>query len=447
MTECTTPMLFSFLEKKPVVADFDGGEISSHGGALLLGDVDRELGLTAQLAACIEDERDPNRVTHTLADLVAQRVYQIALGHPEANASDDLRLDPMVKVAAGRAPETGKPLASQPTISRLENQVGERELFRMSAVILQQFLAKYAGEAVSEIELDIDSSEDPAHGQQQLVLFNGFYDSYCYLPVFVHASVNGGEQQEPIAAVLRPSNDNHKGVLSIVRAVVRRLREAFPKAKIRLRADGGFGSPQLYTLLEAEGVGYHLGLAKNQKLVRLIEPLMAQVRYLYQWRRTKVCAYGEIRYQAKSWEKERRVVVKAEILEDGKENPRFVLVHDCEAEPVEEYGRYCARGDDENRLKELKLDLRSDLTSCHRFLANQFRLLLTVAAYLLLRAVRDRLQGTELARAQVGTLQRVLLWVGARVKESVRRVRIYLPTSYRYRRLFRRAAGQAIAAA
>jgi len=441
MTECTEPMLFSFLDKKAVVADFDGGQVSSYGGTLLLAQVDQELHLSERLAACIDDTRDPVKVEHPMPELVGQRVLQVALGYAQAAASDYLRHDPVLKTVLGRAPETSGPLASQPSMSRLDNMPGAKELFRMGEVLLQPFIEKRQPWEVRHIVLDIDSSEDPTHGQQELAFFNKFYDSHCYLPLFMHASVNYGEQQEPIAALLRPCNKgNTYASVTLLRLIIGRLKKAFPLARIHVRADGGFSCPELYDMLEDEHCDYHIGLGQNSRLLRLFQPQLERARYVFLQRREKVTVYGEVMYQADSWRQPRRVVAKLEILADGKENPRFVVVRQQTATPFMHYHFFCQRGDSENRLKELKLDLRSDLTSCSSFLANQFRLLIALAAYILYRALRDKLKGTALSKAQVGTLRQFLVLVGARVVETVRRVRILLPSSYPHQECFRQAA-------
>lgn len=441
MTECSGQMAFSLLPKKPVVADFDGGDISSHAGVLLLAQVDRELRLTERLAACMRDARDPAKVVHSLPALIAQRVYQVALGYMEGSAAQHLRHDPLLKVAVGNAPQSDGPLASQPTISRLDNRADSKALYLMSKVLPDIFIERHPERDVKSVLLDIDSSEDPTHGQQEFTFFNAFYKSYCYLPLFVHVSIDCGKNQEAVAAVLRPINKGNKlAVVAVMRRIIARFKEAYPNATMHLRADSGFAFPELYKLLEAEGVSYHIALGKNKRLERLIEAAMEDVAR----RRkpgTKVTEYTEILYRADSWKKPRRVVVKLEILEDGKRNPRFVTVStNRKASPKVHYRHYCRRGDSENRIKEMKVDLNSGLTSCSHFLANQFRLLVAAAAYTLYRAVRDKLQGTELANAQVGTLRQALVLIGARVVESVRRVRVYLPTSHPYASLYRQAA-------
>ncbi len=443
MTECSGQMAFSLLPKKPVAADFDGGEISSYGGLLLLAKVDRELRLTEKLAACLPDDRDPSRVDHTMRQLVAQRVYQVALGYMQGDAADRLRHDPVLRTAVGKAPQTEGPLGSQPSISRLDNRPDPRALCRMGEVLLGAFVQRHPKEKVKSILLDVDSSEDPTHGQQEFTFFNAFYDNYCYLPLFVQASVNCGEEQEVIAAVLRPCNKGNKlGVVAALSWIIRRLKAAYPGVKIHLRADSGFAFPEFYELLDAEKVRYHIGLAQNKRLLRLIEAPLEALRQQHR-PGVKLTQYIEVEYQADSWSQPRRVVAKLEVLEDGKRNPRFVVVSGKVASAWTHYRFYCGRGDSENRFKELKLDLRSDLTSCNNFLANQFRLLMAVAAYMLYCALRDKLKGSELGRAQVGTLRQRLVLVGARVIESVRRVRVCLPTSYPEQALFRQAGGVA----
>lgn len=444
MTLCNEPMKFSFSGNKPIVADFDGGEISSHGGDILLAQIDQLFRVSERIAACFVDKRDPLRTQHTIEEMVAQRIHQIAMGYPEADASDALRYDPVLRMAAGRLPESEGPLASQPTISRLENTADSKTCFGMAEALLDTFVLRYPAKEVEHLLLDIDSSEDKTHGQQEFTFFNKFYDNHCYLPLFVHVSVNGGEQQEPVAAVLRPCNKgNTYGVVGLMRQLIERFKSAYPGVKLHVRADSGFAFPELYELLEAEGVSYHIAFGKNSRLLKLVEPQMERLRQEFMQRlapREKATIYHEVMYKAGPWNKERRVVAKLEILPDGKENPRFVIVSGPKAHPFAEYHFYCQRGDSENRIKELKLDLRSDLTSCHRFMANQFRLLLSLAACMLYRALRSKAADTELAKAQVGTLRDKLMRIGVRVVESVRRVRLYLPTSHPYQALFRQVA-------
>jgi len=436
--------------QKPIVADFSGGTLSSDGGLLLLADLDRQRGLTAAMAACLEDRRDPAKVQQPLLDLFRQRVYQIAAGYEDANDAQTLRQDPLFKVAVGRAPETDPDLGSQPTLSRLENGVTRRELRRLAEALVRHFLQRHQGEPVVRVVLDLDATEDPTHGQQELNFYNHHYRSHCYLPLLVYATVTvlgpaGARrelpEQELLVALLRPVN---KAACFRARAVLRRLvpllRQTWPGLEVIVRADSGFAHPELYAYCEAAGVGYCFGLAKNAVLVRRTEPWLTDARTAYQAQpepaagelRPAVREFGQFLYQAQSWDRERLVTCKAEVMAQG-ENPRWLVTGNLPAdlqEPAARYRFYCQRGDRENRIKEWKCDLRADKTSCHRFAANQFRLLLHTVAYVLWQAARQVLTGTELAKAQVRTLQVKLLKVAARVRESQRRVYVQLASSY-----------------
>lgn len=450
MTECSVDLTLFPLAKKPsaggsgkaVVVRNDGGALSSDAGVLLLREIDDELGLIEKLAACIRDGRDQSRVQHAIVVLLRQRIYGIACGYEDCNDARDLRVDPALKMAVGRAPGESD-LASQPTLSRLETGVGWRECWRMSEALVESYIAAHRRQPPRRIVLDADATDDETHGTQQLSFFHGYYDHHCYLPLLVFAQIEGAGEQEPIAAVLRPGN-KHAGhrAMALLRLLVKRLRAAFPRCRIELRADSGFALPEVYEGCERLRLPYSISLPKNSVLLEMIEPAMHTARAIHAEIGEKVQLFGEFRYQAKSWSKERRVVFKAEVMSQG-ENPRFVVTYRIPRQPESAYRHYCMRGDPENRIKELKVDLHADRLSCHGFWSNQFRLLLHVAAYLLMQSMRTRLQGTALAKAQVGTLRLRLLKVGARVVETVRRVWVHLPTAYPYAHLWPRLVSAA----
>ena len=455
MTECSTQLTLFPLPKKPVLVRNDGGALTSDAGVLLLREIDERLRLTERLASCVVDRREPAKVQHSILALLRQRTYQMLLcevaslrstsrlrlrglplwdpegpiGVLKGNDADTLRSDPALKLAVGRAP-TGADLASQPTLSRLENAVAARECWRISEVLIACYLERHRKRPPSRIVLDVDATDDETHGHQQLSFFHGFYYHHCYLPLLVFAQAEGKGEQELVAAMLRPGNV-HAGfrAMAILRQVVKRLRAAFPRSRIELRADSGLALPQVYEGCEQIGLPYTVSLPKNERLKAMAEPWRQEARALYTESRQKAQVFGEFRYAAESWETQRRVIVKAEVMEKG-ENPRFVVTNRAGTEPEELYRFYCQRGDPENRIKELKDGLRADRLSCHRFWANQFRLLLHAAAYLLMQAMRAMLAGTELACAQVNTLRLRLLKVGARIKESARRVWVHLPSAY-----------------
>ena len=435
MTLCLEQLDFGFLCHKQITADFQGGELSSDGGVMLVRAADQRLGLTAALSACAHDPRDPSQVWHSLPTLFAQRVYQIACGYEDCNDADDLRSDWAFKTALGRRPQSDRDLASQPTLSRFENCVSRTALRRMAEVFVDQFVARYASAHECLISLDFDATDDPTHGQQQFAQFHGHYKEHCYLPLLVTAQVDDGPQ-ELLVAMLRPGQaDAADYVLAILARLIPRLRQACPKARFLLRADGGFARPALYDWCEdsANRVEYEINLPQNPVLKRLAAPYLQAVHDRYeqtgQWQRQ----FAEAQYQAGTWPKPRRVVLKAEVTVDHKgrwrDNPRFVVTSLGLPEAQQLYEHYGDRGEMENRIKELKNQLKIDRTSCHRFVANQLRVLLHAAAFVLHCELRRELHGTELAQAQVETLQRKLLKLGVQVQETARRIWLHFSSS------------------
>jgi len=420
--------------KKAISANFCGGSISSDGGLVLLRQVDKELHLTKRLALCVKDTRDQSKVRQRVEDMLIQRIFGIACGYEDCNDHDTLRSDPMLKVSADRGPESGEDLASQPTLSRLENSLGPRELYRMEEVMLALFISGHRKSPPSRIVIDADATDDPAHGQQEFEYFHGFYGCHCYLPLLVYLSADDGEQ-ELVAAVLRPGNV-HAGhrLVPVLSRIVGKLKEAFPEAELVFRGDAGMAKPEVYDYLEGERLHYLISLPKNDVLLRVGEAFLLDARTIYEETGEKVRRFGEFYYGAKTWSHERRVIVKAEVLPKG-ENPRFLLTN-LAGDPQALYEEYVDRGDVENRIKELKGDLLSGRTSCHSFLANQFRLILHAAAFLLMAQVRRLLSGTEMARCQAATIRTKLLKVGARVRETTRRIWVEMPTSYPYQKLW-----------
>jgi hypothetical protein len=320
--------------------------------------------------------------------------------------------------------------------------VGAKDLVRLSRELVALFVERHQAAPPRRIVLDVDATDDPTHGQQELEFYHGYYNRHCYLPLLVYATAESG-QQELIAAVLRPGNV-HAGhrTVAVLRRIVKRLREAFPQAEMLLRGDAGFALPEVYDYCESAQLGYVISLAKNARLLALAEPFLAEARTIYAETGEKVRRFGEFRYAAESWPHERRIIAKAEVLPKG-ENPRFVITNLIGQEAADIYACYTQRGDAENRIKELKEDLKSGRTSCHRFLANQFRLLLHAAAFLLVQELQRLLAGTELARAQAGTIREKLFKVGARVRQTLRRIWVQLPSSYPYQRLWQGVLGNA----
>jgi hypothetical protein len=432
MTDCNRqPLSFSSLGPKSVVADFLGGRLTSDAGALLLREVGRTTGLFEAIAAAIPDPRNPVLVVHDQRSMIAQRIVAIALGYEDLNDHNTLRLDPVLQLAAGRVPDGELPLASPPTLCRLENRIDRRALIRISEALVDQFIASRATPP-EHLILDFDATDDPVHGRQEGRSFHGYYDHYCFLPMYVFCG------DELLAAYLRPSKiDAAKHSRALLKLLVRRLRRAWPEVRITIRADSGFCRWRLMRWCDSRGIGYVLGLARNPALERLAVDWTDRASRRFRATNQPQRAFGSFAYAAASWDRRRRVIVKAEHTARGP-NPRFVVTN-VPGDPQELYEEvYCQRGEMENRIKEQQLDLFADRTSCHKFLANQFRLLLSSAASVLVQALRrTALRGTDLERAQVGTIRLKLLKVAARVVISARRVVFHLATSYPYVDRFR----------
>ena len=432
------PVQFPDLFDRPLVAAFDQPHASSDGGAVLLKAIDRRLGLTADLAASLVDARAPGRVTHTLADLLAQRVFGLACGYADGNDADRLAEDPIQKLLLDRDPIEGDALASQPTVSRFENAVGPRALYQMgralAATVIDRHRQRLQGRA-RRITIDLDVTDDPTHGAQQLSFFHGHYDTWCYLPLLAFVTFNNEPEQYLCAAVLRPGNAaTATGAEAVLRALFALVRSAFPHATVRVRLDGGFAHPALLAWLDAAGVEYVVAMAENAVLTRLVEPLMADVRPAVAATGTTEHMYGETAYAAQSWAHSRRIIMKAEVVclagREPRDNARFVITNLRQSPRWVYETVYCQRGEIENRIKELHHGLEIDRTSCTRFWANQFRVLLTAAAYVLLQELRLQAARTVYARAQVSTLRARLIKIGVQVVASVRRLVLHLPQAF-----------------
>jgi hypothetical protein len=441
-------VLFPTLFDKPLVATFDTPHQSSDGGAILLKAIDEELNLTAQLAACIPEWRQAGKIDHDLPTLIRQRCFGLACGYADANDAAHLKADPIHKLLAGRDPVTGSALASQPTLSRFENVVGPRDLYRLSTTLADVVLAAHqvrlAGQRVRRITIDLDPTEDPTHGQQELSFFNGHYASWCYLPLVGLLTFNRERTQYLVTAVLRPGNaPATRGGIGILRRLFGKLRVAFPYARLRVRLDGGFASPAVFRFLEQEGVEYLVAMPSNPKLAKRVRRLLGKARMRSKTTGETATLFGETRYAAKSWKRKRRVIMKAEVVRlvgrDPRDNPRFVVTNLVQS-PRRVYAIYRERGDVENRLKELHYGLGFDRTSCSGFWANAFRVLLTAAAYVLLQALRLRLAATPAAGYQVGTLRERLFKLGARVQVSARRIVLHLPSAFPWLALWQAVA-------
>lgn len=438
MTQDTThSVLFPELFSKPVLASFDQPDSSSDGGAILLKAIDTELQLTARLAECIHDNRQSGKIIHQLFDLFRQRVYGIACGYPDCNDAARLADDPIHKLLLDRDPIGGNALGSQPTLSRFENAASSKDLFKMGGeladIVIEHHAKRLKGKA-RRITIDLDPTDDPTHGAQQLSFFNGHYDCYCYLPMVGTLQFNNETEKYLFTVVLRPGNaPASRGTIAILMRLLVRLRDAFPKTVFRVRLDGGFATPEILDYLELEEVEYLVGMAGNCRLEKRAQRLMGKVRMLSRQTGRTETLFGETRYAARKWSHRRRVIIKAEVVRypgrDAKDNDRFVVTN-LRDDPATVYMIYRGRGDAENRIKELHHGLEIDRTSCTSFLANQLRVFMTAAAYVLMQEMRQRATGTDLATAQVSTLRERLLKLAVWVQGSVRRIVLHFPNNF-----------------
>jgi len=441
MTECNgLPLLFASAGRKKIMADFAGGDLTSDGGLPLLREVDRKIGLIDALNAAIADPRYPPLIRHEQRTLLAQRILAIAAGYEDLNDHQTLRTDPLLQALTDRAPQAHQkpedPLSSPPTLCRLENRIQRGDLVGMAQVLVEQFIASHPAPP-EELVLDFDATNDPVHGQQDKRFFHGYYDEYCFLPLYVTCG------QQLLVAYLRPANiDAAKHSRAFLKLLVERFRQVWPNVRIIFRADSGFCRWRLLRWCDRHEVFYIVGLAKNDVLKRLARWSMITARWEFRKTGQKQRRFEEFEYAAKTWDHRRRVIAKAEHAEGG-QNPRFVVTN-LPGGPQALYDDlYCQRGDAENRIKEQQLGLFADRTSCHGFPANQFRVLLSAGAYVLVETLRRvGLAGTDLACAQVGTIRLKLLKIGGRVVRSVRRVVVHLAGGFPLQTIFRQVLRQ-----
>jgi len=456
MTECTQSNFeFHALDRREVVAQFDGGDITTDAGGLLVREVDRRLHLTERLAACFSDHRRRDKIEHTVRELAAQRVYGLVLGYEDLNDHDQLRGDPLMAVLVGkaepkgtdrrRAQDQGKAGAGKSTLNRLELTPADADAKArykkivydaqsMDRLLVELFL-EAREQPPARIVLDLDATDDPVHGNQEGRFFHGYYGDYCYLPLYILCG------EFVLCARLRSSNiDASAGALEEVQRIVAQIRATWPAVEIVLRGDGGFCRDAIMSWCEDNGVSFVFGLAKNKRLGKIIGPQLQEAKAQFEETQKAARVFTEFSYQTrKSWKRERRVVAKAEHLDKGA-NPRFVVTSfgagQIEARALYEE-LYCARGEMENRIKEQQLALFADRTSTELMRSNQLRLYFSTFAYQLLQGLRRLgLKGTEMAQAQCQTIRLKLLKIGAQVRVTVRRVYLSLATGYPFRAIF-----------
>ena len=434
MTLCIPQLSFSFYRHQPIRADFSGGQITSDAGLLPLRAFDQRHHLTRDLAQLLSDPREGDRVRHDSLALLRQRVYQIVAGYEDANDADRLRHDPMLQIVADQ--QLGDALGSQPTLSRWENAPSARDLLRLNDALREIFI-RLCGEQVrqrGEILLDIDSTDDPTHGQQQLSFFNGAYGQHMYHPMLVFERHTGCL----LAARLRPGKaSSHARIVPMLLRLVPRLQAAFPDIKIKLRGDAGFALPLLYQFCEFFGIEYALGIPANPVFQRRAAPLQEQLQRRYRRTQLPQRSFSSFRHRARSWPRRRRICYKAEHTAAGT-NLRFLITNGA-GRAAEVFAFYNDRGECENRIEEFKNGFRADRLSCHRFLANAFRLLLHGFAYNLVNLFRLQLP-QPWRSAQIETLRARLFKLGARVRQTARCIRIHLASGWPWQSLFRDAA-------
>lgn len=394
--------------------------MTSDGGVMLLSAVDRRLGLIEAASRCIADPRNPLLIKHAVRDMLRQRVYGLALGWEDLNDHAALRQDVAMQTAVG----VDREVASAPTLCRLESWADRATAVRLQQLLVEQFIASFKT-APKELVLDFDATDNPLHGQQEQRFFHGYYDNYCYLPLYVFCG------QQLLCAYLRPSRiDGAQHTAAIIKLLVRRLRQAWPDVRIIFRGDSGFCRQRVINWCERSGVHYIIGLARNPRLEAMVQFAQLALKDEYERTKQKQRLIDEFRYAAQSWPHERRVITRLEWGDQG-HNPRFIVTN-LEGDAATLYdGVYCQRGEAENRIKEAQVGLFATRTSCHVFAANQLRVLLAALGYVLIERLRAlALQGTALATAQVDTLRIRLLKVAAVITRNTRRIRLYLASSW-----------------
>jgi hypothetical protein len=431
MPNCTQEeMMFGRLGRRVIEANFEGGALSSDGGLMLLRQVDRRLGLTKAVASALHDPRNQDTIVHEMRNLVAQRLYALCCGYEDLNDHAALRNDPLMQTAVGRMEELG----SSPTLCRLEQRATRADVVALNKVLLEQFIA--GQETVpEELILDIDASDIPLHGDQEGKQFHAYYDSYCYLPLYVFAG------RAMLACVLRRSRiDGAKHAAAVIKLIVTRLRQAWPSVRLIVRGDSGFCRQRLIRWCERKSVGYVIGLARNARLHRQVEGWERLMEQSYADSGIKQRVIREFRYAADSWDRPRRVITRLEFGSQGA-NPRFIVTN-LDGLPADLYDEvYCQRGEAENRIKETQLDLFGTRASCHKFLANWLRILFSALAYTLMQRLREiALKHTDLAKATAATIRVRLLKIGAAVIRNTRRIRILLASHHPLRHIYFMAA-------
>jgi hypothetical protein len=423
---------FKTISGKRVTADFTGGDVTSDAGVLVLKEIANRIGIIEQLTNAITDTRHQSYVRHEIKELLTQRIFQIACGYEDADDADDLRMDPGFKAACNKLPSEHD-LASQPTMSRFENALASRDVYRIAEVLIDQFITSY-DTPPEAIILDIDDTNDTTHGAQQQSLFNAYYGEYCYMPLFIFEGTSG----KLITSVLRPGKrPDGKETCALIKRIVQRIRTAWPNVGILIRGDANYSSACFYSWCERHNVHYIVGIKANSQLKTRAQCTLNHARRRYETFGEKARIFKHIRYQASSWNKMRRIIIMAEVSDMG-DNIRFIITSLESSRPSFLYKTaYCGRGRMENFIKEHKVALKSGRTSCHRFMANFFRLMLHSAAYVILYTLREKaLAGTSFYNAQFDTIRLRLLKIGAEAREMKTKLHFVLPSSFPLKDVF-----------
>jgi hypothetical protein len=427
MTNCiSSNHQFSKVKNRQIAINFAGGDISSDGGALLLKEADTRLGITKQLEKFFPDNRDPNKITHSLISMLRQRIYGIALGYEDLNDQNDLRKCPVLQTTVGVIED----MASASTLCRLENKANRKFAVAAHKVMIDNFIASYKEEP-KQLILDFDATDDEIHGNQEGKFYHGYYRHYCFLPLYVFCG------KKLLVSYLRTSKqDQAKHAWAILALLVKRFRRQWPNVEIIFRGDGGFCRHKMFNWCDRNNVKYIVGIAKNNNLIKLLNPTMQLAKEAFTNIQEKQRLFCEFQYKAESWSYKRKIIGKAEVTSQG-DNPRFIVTNLPE-DPEYLYDKvYCARGDMENRIKEQQLELFADRTSCSKWWPNQFRLILSSLAYTIIEYIRDKfLTGTELAKAQSCTIRLKLFKIGAVIIRNTRKIKFFLSSSYPYQHLW-----------
>lgn len=434
-TVCNKELKISSIFNKQIYFNFDGGNITQDGGLTLIRQIDEKTSVAESICNAIEDKRNPEKIEHPLINLIRQKLYQIVCGYEDDNDADKLRKDPIFKTVIDRLPESDQDLASQPTFCRLENNITKKDIFNLTEELARLYAKRKLRKGKpKQIIIDIDPTDDPTHGNQQYTLFHGYYGQYMYYPLIVL----DGETGDIISALLRPGTFHaSQGAKGLLKRIIKILKEYFPKTKFIIRGDCGFGVPKMYNYCEnhLNNHGYIFGLSSNDRLRALTKTYEEQIKKNYEESKEKQKVFTSFLYKADSWEKERVVIAKVEYNSYGL-NVRYLVTNMNFDISEAGYNFYTERGEAENCIRDLKNDLYLDRLSCHKYLANCFRMLISCFAYVIMQEIRIILEGTELERAQSNTIRLKLLKIGARIKETVRKIWIYFSSSFIHQNLY-----------